>query len=101
MELGFVFAINKRIMHRICRKEIRNFEVHNDHHYLPGVEQENQIIEYIIASFHCDYPISLNQIRISTHKILDNDIPRRWFCHSVHRHTDRFEHVISYQQANK
>jgi hypothetical protein len=62
-QLGSVFDINKGIVHRICSKEMADFEAHVGHPCLLSADQEGHVIEYIGTSFVSHCPVSPKQIR--------------------------------------
>jgi hypothetical protein len=61
-ERGYLFGINKGIVHQICSTEKRDFEAHIGHPDLLSAKQELKVIEYIVTSFRCHCPVSPKQI---------------------------------------
>jgi hypothetical protein len=99
-QLGYVFNINKGIVHRICSKGMRDFEVHIGHPNLLSTEQKKEVIQHIITSFQRDCPISPKQIRVFVGEQFNKGASRRWLWHFVRRHSDRLDHAKAYPQED-
>jgi hypothetical protein len=97
-QLGCVFGINKGIVHRICKKEMGNFQSHIGHPYLLSAEREETVITFIVTSFRDHCPVSPKQIRVYVQEQFNLVPSRGWLWHFVRRHSDRLEHAKAHPQ---
>jgi hypothetical protein len=99
-QLGSVFGINKGIVHRICSKEMADFEAHLGHPCLLSADQEEHVIEYIGTSFASHCPVSPKQIRAHVQKRYNIVASHGWLWHVVRRHADQLDPAKAYPQED-
>jgi hypothetical protein len=99
-EVGAIFNVNKRTVHRIRSQAIRDIEHDIGRPPILQPDKETNVMAYITDSFQCGSPVSPKQIQAYVANAFGKQVSSSWTWRLVKRHEEALQRATAYPQEN-